>query len=248
MREVIVGEVGIWAQYTQHPMKFLLPTSCIGCKKFQTNSICDKCLNILKCNRIHRCQQCAIPSLANQTICRSCQINPPAFDSTLCLDGYGGLLTESLHDYKYHGKIALAKCFANTWQSVFNATPSFQTNINWMIPVPLSLQKLHNRGFNQSWELCKILSKSYRINSDAFVLGRNHMEGSQADANREQRLTRLINTFKVNPKSLNRIDNKNILIVDDVMTTGATLNVMAKVLKDFGAQSVHNWVILRTPL
>jgi predicted amidophosphoribosyltransferase len=74
------------------------------------------------------------------------------------------------------------------------------------------------------------------------------MEGSQADANREQRLTRLINTFKVNPKSLNRIDNKNILIVDDVMTTGATLNVMAKVLKDFGAQSVHNWVILRTPL
>lgn len=117
-----------------------------------------------------------------------------------------------------------------------------------MIPVPLSMKKLHHRGFNQAWELCKIMSKRLKIDSDPFVLGRNHTDGDQAHASREQRLTRLINTFRVNPKSLDRIANQNILIVDDVMTTGATLNVMAKVLKDFGAQSVHNWVILRTPL
>jgi len=117
-----------------------------------------------------------------------------------------------------------------------------------MIPVPLSMKKLHNRGFNQAWELCKVISKRYRINTDPFILARNHMSGDQAHASREQRLTRLINTFRVNPKSLDRIANQNILIIDDVMTTGATLNVMAKVLKDLGAQSVHNWVILRTPL
>ena len=248
IEDVIVGKVGIGAQYTQHPMNFLLPTSCIGCKKFQANSICDKCLNILKCNQVHRCQQCAIPCLNKQNICLSCQCNPPAFDSTLCLDSYGGLLTESLHDYKYHGKIALARCFANTWQAVFNHEPSLQTNIEWMIPVPLSIKKLHHRGFNQAWELCKIMSKRLNIDSDPFVLGRNHMDGNQAHAGREQRLTRLINTFRVNPKRLDRIANQNILIIDDVMTTGATLDVMAKVLKDFGAQSVHNWVILRTPL
>lgn len=186
--------------------------------------------------------------MTKQNVCHSCQFNPPAFDSTLCLDSYGGLLTESLHDYKYHGKIALAKCFANTWQAVFANEPPLHTNIEWMIPVPLSIKKLHYRGFNQAWEFCKVISKRYQINADPFILARNHMSEDQAHASREQRLTRLINTFRVNPKSLDRIANQNILIIDDVMTTGATLNVMAKVLKDFGAQSVHNWVILRTPL
>jgi predicted amidophosphoribosyltransferase len=110
------------------------------------------------------------------------------------------------------------------------------------------MKKLHHRGFNQAWEFCKIMSRRLKIDSDPFVLGRNHTDGNQVHASREERLTRLINTFRVNPKSLDRIANQNILIIDDVMTTGATLNVMAKVLKDFGAQSVHNWVILRTPL
>jgi ComF family protein len=229
-------------------MKFLLPTSCIGCKEFQLNSICDKCLNLLKYKRTHRCQQCAIPCLSKQDICDSCQGHPPAFDSTLCLDSYGGLLTESLHDYKYHGKIALAACFADTWQSMFKDASPIQSPIEWMIPVPLSNHKLHQRGFNQAWELCKVFSKRYRMNADPFILGRNHIEGDQAHANREERLIRLINTFRVNPKKLDHINNKNILIIDDVMTTGATLNTMAQVLKDFGAQSVHNWVILRTPL
>jgi ComF family protein len=117
-----------------------------------------------------------------------------------------------------------------------------------MIPVPLSIKKLHHRGFNQSWELCKRLAKTFNKNADPYVLGRNNIDGDQAHATREERFTRLINTFRVNPKKLQLIENQHIVIVDDVMTTGATLNIMAKLLKDFGAQSVHNWVILRTSL
>jgi len=244
----IVREVDIGSKYTQRPMKFLLPTSCIGCKKFQINSICDKCLKSIKDQQIHRCVQCALPCANHRVICDFCIRQPPAFNSTRCIDTYGGLLTEAIHDYKYSKKVALAKCFADVWENVWQRELNTEPTIDWMIPVPLSLEKLHARGFNQSWELCRYLSKRFKIKSDHQILKRKHISGDQAHATREERLTRLINTFSVNPKRLSHIEQKNILIVDDVMTTGATLNIMAKLLKDFGAQSVHNWVILRTSL
>ena len=248
MAGVNVGDVDIGAQYTQRPMKFLLPSSCIACKKFQAFSICDKCLKLIKDKQTHRCRQCALPCQAQKLICDLCQRHPPSFDSTICLDGYGGILTEALQDYKYQGKVALATCFTDAWKCAFQNERLFHEEIDWMIPVPLSIKKLHHRGFNQSWELCKRFAKTFNKNADPYILGRNHIEGDQAHATREERFTRLINTFRVNPKKLQLIENQHIVIVDDVMTTGATLNIMAKLLKDFGAQSVHNWVILRTSL
>jgi predicted amidophosphoribosyltransferase len=79
------------------------------------------------------------------------------------------------------------------------------------------------------------------------VLNRIHIEGDQVSANKQERAQRLINVFSISPDSIELIQNKNIVLIDDVMTTGATLSVIAQLLKDFGAQSVHNWVILRTP-
>ena len=79
------------------------------------------------------------------------------------------------------------------------------------------------------------------------MLNRSHLDGDQVFASKQERVQRLNNVFSINPKNIGLIKNKNIALIDDVMTTGATLSVVAKLLKDFGAQSVHNWVILRTP-
>ena len=230
-------------------MNLLLPTSCIGCKEFQTATICQKCCKRLKDYQICRCTQCAIPKVPNEKnhLCFDCLRKKPSYDATLCLDSYGGFLTEAIHSYKYQHQIAIAHGFLDAWLNIHPRELQSNQAVDWILPIPMSQQKLHQRGFNQSWELCKIFSKKLRIKTNWKVLRRIHVEGDQVSATKQDRARRLNNVFSINPKNVGLIKNKRIVLIDDVMTTGATLSVVAQLLKDFGAQSVHNWVILRTP-
>jgi ComF family protein len=227
-------------------MKFLLPTSCIGCGKFQASRICQKCINLLKSQQKNRCSQCASICDETKTTCTNCQNQTSSFDKTICIDCYGGLLTNAVHDYKYKHQVAIAKGLVDTWVEI-HGSHHLMSNANLLIPVPMSSQKLYQRGFNQSWELCKLFSKEFKIQTSSSILYRRHLESNQAQATRNERIKRLETVFDINQIEINMIKNNRIAIVDDVMTTGATLSTIAKLLKDFGAQSVHNWVILRTP-
>ena len=227
-------------------MKFLLPTSCIGCGKFQASRICQKCINLLKSQQKNRCSQCALICEKTNATCTNCQNQAPSFDKTICIDCYGGLLTNAVHDYKYKHQVAIAKGLVDTWVEI-HGSHHLMSNANLLIPVPMSSQKLYQRGFNQSWELCKWFSKEFKIQTSSSIVRRRHLESNQAQATRNERIKRLETVFGINQIEINLIKNNRIAIVDDVMTTGATLSTIAKLLKDFGAQSVHNWVILRTP-
>jgi ComF family protein len=174
-------------------------------------------------------------------------IKKPSYDSTLCLESYGGFLTEAIHSYKYQHQIAIAHGLMDAWLEIHPKGLQNSEPVDWILPIPMSQQKLHQRGFNQSWELCKIFSKKLKIKTNWKILNRIHIDGNQATSSKEERAQRLINVFSINPNKIELIKNKRIVLIDDVMTTGATLSVVAKLLKDFGAQSVHNWVILRTP-
>ena len=244
-----VGDVDISAQYTERHMNLLLPTSCIGCQEFQTATICQKCRKRLKDSQLNRCAQCALPVAPHikKSLCVDCLKKQPPFDATLCLDSYGGFLTEAIHSYKYQHQIAIAHGLLDAWLEVHPRELQRSQAVDWILPIPMSQEKLHQRGFNQSWELCKLFSKKLKIKSNWRVLNRVHLEGNQVSASKQERALRLNNVFFINPNNIDLIKNKNIVLIDDVMTTGATLSVIAQLLKDFGAQSVHNWVILRTP-
>lgn len=230
-------------------MYLLLPTSCIGCQEFQTETICQKCRKRLNDFQINRCSQCALPIAPHEKnpLCVDCLRKRPAFDATLCLDSYGGFLTEAIHSYKYQHQIAIAHGLLDAWLDIYPSGLLDSQAVDWILPIPMSQEKLHQRGFNQSWELCKIFSKKLRIKTHWKVLQRMHIEGNQVSASKQERAQRLNNVFSIIPKNISLIKNKNIVLIDDVMTTGATLSVIAQLLKDFGARSVHNWVILRTP-
>jgi ComF family protein len=232
--------VGIGAQYTERAMNLLLPTSCIGCKEFQTATICQKCLKRLKDSQIQRCAQCALPITPHETnhLCIDCLIKKPTYDTTLCLDSYGGFLTEAIHSYKYQHQIAIAHGLLDAWLGIYPRGLQGSQSVDVILPIPMSQTKLHQRGFNQSWELCKLFSRKLKIKTNWKVLNRIHLDGDQVAAT---------NVFSIEPTGIELIKNKRIVLIDDVMTTGATLSIVAKLLKDFGAQSVHNWVILRTP-
>ena len=91
------------------------------------------------------------------------------------------------------------------------------------------------------------MSPSMKLATSSSLLYRSHIDGNQAQATRKERMERLKTVFHINQDKVNMVKNTRIALVDDVMTTGATLSTIAKLLKDFGAQSVHNWIILRTP-
>ena len=231
-------------------MNFLLPTACIGCESYQTSRICDKCLNRLIRVQIHRCFQCALPTPISSHYCVQCQYEPPYFDETVCLDNYDGLLTKAVHQYKYSGELALAHGLIETWFKIFDSgilNRRKKTEV-LLLPVPLSTIKLCERGFNQSWELAKLFGQKTGITPHSSIIHRSHLDTNQAKLSKQERLTRLANIFSINTKNATLVKNKCIVIVDDVMTTGATLNSMSKLLKNHGAREIINWVILRTPL
>jgi len=114
-----------------------------------------------------------------------------------------------------------------------------------LLPVPLSTQKLSQRGFNQSWEMAKRIQLPPSFRPIANALGRHHSDANQVQHNRLDRKIALRHAFYIHPEALPKIQNKSIVVFDDVMTTGSTLHEIATLLKDNGARSVVNWVVLR---
>jgi ComF family protein len=117
---------------------------------------------------------------------------------------------------------------------------------DYLLPVPLSQEKLCARGFNQSWELARRICSAYPINKNPHVLLRHHHTQHQAHENRVNRYKAIQDIFYINPKYSEGLESATIIVFDDVMTSGATLNEIARVLKDNGVSRVINWVLLRT--
>ncbi len=115
-----------------------------------------------------------------------------------------------------------------------------------LLPVPLSTQKLSQRGFNQSWEIARRIRLPPSIQPIANALGRHHSDANQVQHNRLDRQAALRHAFYIRTEAIEKIHNKSIVVFDDVMTTGSTLQEIATLLKDNGARSVVNWVVLRT--
>ena len=229
-----------------------LATACIACQAFQAKTLCDACAEIISNEGLFNYECCSLcgtpletPELAAQR-CYSCSLEPPYFDTTLCLDRYDGVLQNALHELKYHRRVAFAHGLADTW-NIFMAQEGINSDASFLLPVPLSAAKLCSRGFNQAWEISRRLQCGRHIQKLPNALKRRHHEQTQAQASRTERSQAIHEMFYLEKNYLKQLHNKNIIVFDDVMTTGATLNEIARILKDNGATRVINWVVLRTP-
>ncbi|MBU3625478.1 ComF family protein [Polynucleobacter sp. JS-Safj-400b-B2] len=228
----------------------LLPTACITCQEFQKFSICNECLDSLKdsalCN-YQCCYQCGIALQASEVPkqkCVDCEYIEPYFDETYCLDRYEGLLQTPLHELKYQKRIAFAGALSSTWNLLIGQELE-DIPADYLLPVPLSIQKLAQRGFNQSWEIAKHIRCGKHIQKSPYVLRRHHYSGHQAGSSLCNRYLAIQGMFYVEPNDIQKLKNKTVIVFDDVMTSGATLNEIARVLKDNGVSRVINWVLLR---
>jgi len=174
-----------------------------------------------------------------------CNNNPPCFDATYCLDRYEGVLQNAVHQLKYQKRLAYAHGLAGAWNYIMSKQLSVDY-ADYLLPVPLSIQKLFARGFNQSWEIARRIHCSPKIRSIPFALKRHHHVFQQAGGKISTRRLAIQDMFYIDHSYIEHLQNKSVIIFDDVMTTGATLNEIARVLKDNGVSHVTNWVLLRT--
>jgi ComF family protein len=228
----------------------LLPTACIVCTRHQTAVVCRSCFAFLENQSLFHypcCIRCGVDLddyRAKQDQCNNCLLQTPAFDRTYCLDRYDGVLQHAMHQLKYQRRLAIASAFAFIWNRL--AMRHIDTPESaFLLPVPLSEKKLCHRGFNQSWEIARCIQLPPSIQPIANALGRHHSDANQVEHNRVDRQVALRDAFYIHPEALPKIQNKSIVVFDDVMTTGSTLHEIATLLKDNGARSVVNWVVLR---
>jgi ComF family protein len=229
----------------------LLPSACIVCGVFQQGTICVDCSSRLAFEQLSNyecCLQCGLTlhtGELKEKRCQECAVSAPYFDQTFCLDRYDGRLQSALHQLKYQRRLAYAHGLASAWNQLM-PKDIHALQIDFLLPVPLSPEKLCSRGFNQSWELARLIRCGKRIHKNPYILKRHHRTRHQASENRANRQLAIQDMFFINPQYQGQLESASVIVFDDVMTSGATLNEIARVLKDNGVSHVINWVLLRT--
>lgn len=193
----------------------------------------------------HSCPQCASPS-PGAAICGRCLSHPPHYDRSTAAWRYAFPADRLLQSFKYGARLALAGFCAehivlagDLHTDAFRAKP---LHIDLIVPMPLHPRRLSARGFNQALEIARPLARTLRLPIDAFALERLRDTAAQAGLPLAERVKNVRGAFACKRD----LAGLRIAVVDDVMTSGATLDEVAKTLKRAGVLRVENWVAART--
>jgi ComF family protein len=236
---LIARNLSIWRrQFLNSCLQFAhaaLPQQCLLCAaSAPTRPLCNACHTELPWLPAERCPQCALPTLDGR-VCGACLSHPPRFDTVTASFVYAWPLAPLIHQYKYGGNLALAGFFADAIAGRV-ATP-----VDLIIPMPLAPARLCERGFNQALEIARAISRASGITLSTTVCRRVRDSAPQATLPWKERAKNIRGAFVCDAD----LTGKRVAIVDDVMTTGATLNELARNLRKAGAIEIAGWVIAR---
>jgi ComF family protein len=209
--------------------------TCFLCRGAAAGVLCAPCDAELPRIDEPLCPRCALPSPAGQ-LCGRCLARPPAFDATAAALRYEFPADALIHAFKFRGELALAPLLAGTLAA--RTLPAAER----VVPVPLSAGRLRSRGYNQALELARELSRASRTPLDWSLCERRTEAAPQSDLPLAERRKNVRGAFRCTRS----LAGMSLAVVDDVMTTGATLDELAQTLKDAGAARVVNWVVART--
>jgi len=205
--------------------------------------LCPACLADLPHNRLC-CSVCALPLSGSDThtlVCGECQRKPPAFDQCLAPFRYEGRIRELIARFKFRGDLATGRLLS-TLLGNFLAEADFG-DVEALIPVPLHPSRLRERGYNQALELARPLSRRLGVTLLPRACRRARATPPQSRLDQRERRRNLRGAFETDGP----INVRHLAVLDDVMTTGATVGELTKVLKRAGAQRVDVWALARRP-
>jgi ComF family protein len=235
-----------WTRLTQG-----LPGTCQVCERWPAQPVCPACEQRFAVQR-PRCHTCAGLLLGAGPCCGACLTRPGPLRQCVAAVDYAYPWDGLLARFKFQGESAWAQVLARLMLDAPGALPLL-AGADWIVPVPLSAQRLGQRGYNQAWELVKALRRQARARGQPVAAGlaealvRTRHTPDQHGLARQQRLTNLHGAFASHPAQTARLAGAQVLLVDDVSTTGATLHSAAQSLLQAGARQVGALVFARTP-
>ncbi len=207
--------------------------------------MCPECLESLEPISGERCLLCGerLFSGLGQSLCGECLKERPPFEKASAYGSYEGAVRELIHLLKYDKVLPAANVLGRMLaEAVTDLAPDFGRDLPLVVPVPLHESKLKQRGFNQSELMARALVKNkpmgLKLNLAPKLVIRRRATDSQTGLTRQQRIANLRGAFRV--AAPNVVSGRDILLVDDVFTTGTTVSECTRVLRRAGAQRV--WV------
>ncbi|HEY9077475.1 MAG TPA: ComF family protein [Anaerolineaceae bacterium] len=218
----------------------IYPPDCSGCQKPGLRW-CTDCAGKVEPLQETLCPICGVPQTQPQ-VCAQCISNPPACDQIRSYARYTGPLRQAILRLKYKRDLGIGEILAEYLVRQYRLTG---WDIDAIVPVPLSHARYHERGYNQvsqfSFPFAWAISKPYLPGA----LMRTRNTTSQVGLSGQQRRMNVIGAFSACQR---KVMGKRILVIDDVTTTGATLDACAKALKDSGAKIVYGLTLARAGL
>jgi ComF family protein len=235
------------------PLLQRLPRLCGVCRDWSTQPVCEACQQRFAPLRA-RCATCARTTAVALPRCGLCLSQASAF--TRCVAGadYAPPWNQLIANFKFHQQPelagALARLIERAWLAIVagEAAGNGGSHPTLLLPIPLSHQRLRERGYNQAWELAQRLGRRLGIEADAMLLQRSRDTAHQIGMTRSEREHNLRDAFWVKATQRERLSGRHVALVDDVLTTGATAHAAALALLRAGASQVDVWVVARTPL
>lgn len=219
----------------------MLPSRCQVCGLWPSRPVCAACEAAFAPSP-SRCTTCALPCPAGQRLCGHCLREPAVLATCLAAVDYAYPWAGLLQRFKFHDEPAWARHFAAQMRRTAGAL-ALLAGVDHALPVPLTRERLARRGYNQAWELMKHLHLP-QPRADLLIKLQDLPE--QHTLNRAQRLRNARQAFAAAPHAGAVVRGRHLLLVDDVMTTGATLEAATDVLLRAGAARVSALVYART--
>lgn len=222
----------------------IYPKDCLHCNGAGHNGmdLCQRCLQRLTWVE-YACSRCALPlSSSNAAVCGACSNRELYFDYASTPFHFDGFIRDAIYQFKFNHKLNQGKLLA---ELLLRHIEEQQLEVpELIISVPLHKKRMRQRGYNQALEIARIVSKELGNELDYDSVYRNRDTSVQMDLPAKQRHKNVKDAFSVKENST-ILKNKHVCIIDDVMTTGNTVNEVAKCMRKAGVERVGVWCIAR---
>lgn len=227
-----------------------LPQACLLCDiPGHGLPLCQGCRQDLPWNS-SACEHCALPVPAGQSCCAACLQKPPLQTRTLAPLRYEFPADHLVAGLKYHGRLAHAPLLGELLGELLRQriADNHMQPPDLLLPVPLHKKRLAERGYNQAMEIARPLARYLRLPLETRLLARHQATAAQMQLDAAQRARNPRGAFRLDMERLAALGPiRHVAVIDDVMTTGATLAEITRLLRDAGIPEISLLVVTRTP-
>lgn len=239
-KRAMLGSVRLASATGRAAMDFLVPPVCLGCHQPLSghDALCARCWRTVRFIRAPLCDRLGIPMAFDSggiIVSAAALADPPAYDRARAAAHFDGVLRDLVHGLKYADRHDARRLFGR-WLAA--AGHELLGDADVLVPVPLHRWRLLTRRFNQAAILAQEVGGISTVTVDPYALVRRHRTVQQVGLTEVQRRQNVAGAFMVPPSRRAAIEGRNVVLVDDVITTGATINACARALKAAGAARV----------